>query len=385
MTSFLKIKLMHIVNHLTLTGMEYGVIKLLNGLPTDRYQKYICVLSKVYPGIRDLVSSDIEIIELNKSPGFDLRLVGKIRRIISVNKITIVHSHNWATYPYAVISKFFARNCTLVHGEHGRETIEWHMSRFQKLFIKLSKYSTEYYTTVANHLADDISSLWEVDRRKIFVVSNGIDTTLFKPIFDKQTVRKNLEIDDASIVLATIAAFRPVKDHACIFKAVGKFSLLYPNSTLLVIGASFHQDLIDQMKALAKELCGKATVKFLGLRKDIADLMQIVDVYINASHYEGMSNTVLEAMVSKVPVIASNNKGNAEILNDLPYTQLFKIGDHDELYNKLCILFADNEIRRRIISEQFTKVTTKYLLKNYISNFDALYTGLRTHANNPSL
>ena len=140
MTATKKIKLMHMVNHLTLTGMEYGVIKLLNKLPSDMYEKHICVLSKVYPGVGELVSKDISIVELKRNPGFDLKIINPIKNYINKNGIEILHSHNWATLPFAVILKMISSAKYLIHGEHGRESVTWKMSRLQKLFIKIFKH-----------------------------------------------------------------------------------------------------------------------------------------------------------------------------------------------------------------------------------------------------
>ena len=127
------IRLMHLITTLALSGLEYGVIKLVNRLPEDRFESTICCLSGTQPDAREAVQPHVRVVELNKRKGVDLAVVPKLLKSMRRFDTQILHSHNWGTYPYAVAAQLLGHGVRLVHGEHGRETPDWTLTRLQRL------------------------------------------------------------------------------------------------------------------------------------------------------------------------------------------------------------------------------------------------------------
>jgi glycosyltransferase involved in cell wall biosynthesis len=215
------IRILHLVDWLGLAGMEYGIIKLVNRLPYERFEPIICCLIGKQAGVDEILEPHVKTVVLGKQRGIDLKILWKVAQLTKMYNIDILHSHNWATYPYAAVARFINNNLRWVHGEHGRETQKYLLSKKQKYFIAFTKRHIERITSVAAHLADDLVHTWKVDRNRVFVIPNGIDLDTFNIKESQTVIRQSLGLDISNLVIGTVGGFRLVKDHKTLFAAVG--------------------------------------------------------------------------------------------------------------------------------------------------------------------
>jgi sugar transferase (PEP-CTERM/EpsH1 system associated) len=159
----------------------------------------------------------------------------------------------------------------------------------------------------------------KVPPKKITQVYNGVDLSRFKLSDNKPLALLPPDFRAPELMLiGTVGRLDPVKDQITLVQAfihlVKTDPALRNKVRLIVIGAGV---LLPQLQALSRETDMDDLIWFAGERHDVADIMQTLDLFVLPSINEGISNTILEAMATALPVIATNVGGNPElVIND---------------------------------------------------------------------
>lgn len=368
-----RIRVMHVINYLGLGGMEYGVIKLANLLPSNEFESMIVVMGGRRPGIEAYIDPKVKVVEMERRPGVDLRAVWRVAQAQRSYKPDVVHSHNWGGYFYTAAAQYLNHASCFVHGEHGRDTAEWRMSKAQQWFIAATKRKVFRFTTVAQHLASDLCDVWGVSPDRVVVMPNGVDLARYQIEESRDAIRESIGAPLRSTVIGTVATIRPIKDIATLYAAVAQLAKAGRDIVLVIAGSYPNKYEVEQFIARSTELCAPARLIYLGIRKDVARLMRCFDVYVNSSFFEGMSNTVLEAMASGCPVVASNIPGNRELLADGHLGNLFSVGQPQELAERISSLLDNTEVRERLAHDQLERVRSTYASEVMVEKYARFY------------
>lgn len=307
---------MHVVDRLEIAGMEYGVIKVVNALDRRRFAPSICCLRAASREARALLERDVAVHELHRTPGRNYRLVPRLASLLRAESVDVVHSHNWATFLYTALASRLAGTPCRIHGEHGRETETPPDGLRRRLAERWLGRSFHHMTAVSRHIADDLAERWGVSPRRITYVPNGVDLGRFGVEPRRGTLRRELGLPDDAVVLGSIGRFRPVKDYPTLVSAFATVRAQEPRTVLVIVGAA-DQEAARGLERLRTELgLPEGTVFPMERRHDIPAFLSELDVYVNASIYEGMSNTILEAMACRLPVVATLVGGNPDLVED---------------------------------------------------------------------
>ncbi|WFS25090.1 MULTISPECIES: glycosyltransferase [Rhizobium] len=150
---------------------------------------------------------------------------------------------------------------------------------------------------------------------RLSVVRNGIYP--LQPQESATDVKSEMDLDGRTVLL-TVARFSTQKDHATLLRAMPDVIAAHPSATLLLVGSGDEQEATE---ALVSTLGISGHVRFLGQRQDVADIMNIADLFVLPSRFEGLPLAVLEAMSLGIPVAATRVGGTVEAL-----------GEHHELF-----------------------------------------------------
>jgi glycosyltransferase involved in cell wall biosynthesis len=142
---------------------------------------------------------------------------------------------------------------------------------------------------------------------KITIIPNGIDIQTFERA--TPVPRSSVGINNGNCVLLYVARLEPQKDHANLLRALAQI----PDADLVLAGDG---SLRAQLEAQAEMLGVTPRVHFLGRRKDVAELLQMADIYVHPAAYEGFGIAAAEAMSAGKPVVASNVPGLAQVVGD---------------------------------------------------------------------
>ena len=308
-----RLRVLHVVEYLGLAGMEYGVIKQVNRLDPSAFSPMICCLRFQVEATHSLINRSIPIFELRKNRGRDLGVIVRLASLLRRQRVDIVHSHNWQTFFYTIMASLLARTPVIVHGEHGRDG---QMVSQRQLWIQgfMGKWVNSV-VTVSSSLEKELGSKWKIQLEKFSTIPNGVDLEGFSRDFQLEKTRKELKLSPDALVVLSVGGLRPVKDHETLIRGFAKMEPDFSNAYLLIVGREHSQGVQANLESLAQKMGIREKVLFLGVRHDVPQLMQLSNVYINTSLFEGMSNTILEAMASGRPVIATRVGGNPELVH----------------------------------------------------------------------
>lgn len=309
----------HVIFRLDVGGLENGLVNLVNGLPDDEFRHAIICIDKSTDFADRITRKDVEIVEIGKRPGTDLAALARLYRTIKRLNPEILHTRNLAALD-ALLPAALAGVNNRIHGEHGWDVNDLYgLNRKMRLLRKIYSPLVKQYVTVSKHLSDYVTKDVGIDQRRVTQIYNGVDTNRFHPAGPQivRTMRPHSLFTENAVVFGTVGRMRAVKNHLGLAKAFAEVVAENPKirgfARLVIVGdgptREAVQSLIDE--AGISDICWLA-----GYRDDIPDMLRLFDVYVQPSLAEGVSNTILEAMASGLPVIATDVGGSGELVLD---------------------------------------------------------------------
>lgn len=185
----------------------------------------------------------------------------------------------------------------------------------------------------------------------------------------KTNLRSKLAFCESDFIIVYIAEFIPRKNHEFLLRSIGELRKKIPELKILLAGSGA---LLKKMKHLAVDLEIDGIVKFLGYRKDVADLCHAGDVYVSVSFQEGLPVSVIEAMSCGLPVVASDIRGHRDCVEDGENGFLFALENDKGLRGGIFALYKSVELRERF-SKKSADLAKKYDLNEIRKKMDEIY------------
>lgn len=306
----------HVIHHFGVGGLENGLVNLINHIPADRYRHAIICLKGFSTFHKRLDRNDIEIIALNKREGKDFSIYGKLYRIFRELGPDIVHTRNLAAIEAQVIAAMAGVKAR-VHGEHGRDVFDLDgKNRKYNLLRRAIRPLIHHFIAVSKDLENWLIDTVGAPSVQVHQIYNGVEHTRFHP---GNTVPGGVFppgfFEGRPFVVGSVGRMAAVKDYPTLVQA---FLLLLEKNfaggrplRLMIIGDGIAK---EQCTALLRSAGVEQFAWLPGEREDIPRLMQAMDLFVLPSLAEGISNTILEAMASGLPVVATRVGGNVELV-----------------------------------------------------------------------
>ena len=362
------VRLMHLVGRLDHGGMEKGVVNICNHLPADQFCSAICTFE---PGgnLNDQVNQDqVELMCVERRVARDMTMPWRLAKQMREWRVEVLHTHNWATLADGIVAAKLAKIPILVHGEHGRVWDRFH----QKIVQRWGWHRVHQFLTVSAELADRISAEIGFPREKIKVISNGVECDTFRPAnAPKHVNRQRIGLPMDGFIVGMSARFVPFKDHAGVLRAIGQLRNLGLDVHLALAGSG---PLETNLRELARELQIEDHVHFVGMLRPVSPFLHSIDVLVsNSAYWEGMSNSILEAMSCAVPVIATRVAAGPELLDGGRTGILVPPRDSQRLADAIARLAGSQDLCRKLGDEGRQRVLSIYNLDTMIENYRQLY------------
>jgi len=307
----------HVVHSLAVGGLENGIVNLINHLPRDRYRHVVICLTG-YTDFRNRIRNpEVEVYALHKLPGKDFPVYLRLWRLMRRLRPDIVHTRNLSTLD-AQLPAFLAGVPHRVHGEHGRDADDMDGTRRKyQVLRRLFKPLVQRYIALSLDLKRYLRDKVGVPEGKLLLLCNGVDTRKFTPARNgTRNVLASHGIGRDAIVVGTVGRMEAVKDQMTLVHAFLHLARWAgpdrDRLRLVIIGDG-------ALRAPALRLLEEAGLAHLawlpGERADVPELLRAMDIFVLPSLAEGISNTILEAMASGLPVVATNVGGNGELVD----------------------------------------------------------------------
>jgi sugar transferase (PEP-CTERM/EpsH1 system associated) len=308
----------HVVYRFAVGGLENGLVNLLNGLPRDAWRHAVIALTDIDPEFASRVTrKDVRMVELRKGSGHAFPLYPKLVRLLRAMRPAIVHTRNLAaleTVPAAWLAGVPSR----VHGEHGRDADDPDGTNVRRQRIrKVFRPFVTQYVALAPDLARYLREPIGVDDDRIEQIWNGVDTERFAPPAARERIAGCPFGAPHEQLVGTVGRLDPVKDQATLARAFVRAVQQSPrrraSMRLVIVGEGGERARID---AILAEGGVRDLAWLAGERHDIPAILRGLDLFVLPSFGEGVSNTILEAMSSGLPVVATRVGANHELVED---------------------------------------------------------------------
>jgi len=360
----------HVLDSLAVGGMENGVVNLVNAT-CDHVRHTVVTMSGQGP-LRERLPASVPVHCIGKRAGTDFGAVLRLGRLLRGLRPDVVHSRNWGALDTVIAARLVGIR-TLVHGEHGREArdpqgLDRRRNRLRRVLSPL----ISRFVTVSFDLRRWLTDTVRIPARKVVAIHNGVDTTRFSP-GDSSEAREVLGLPVAATVVGTIGRLDPVKDQGGLVAAFSGLVASGANSILAIVGEG------PSRPALEDEIRRRGfadRVWLLGERRDVPTVLRALDIFVLPSRAEGMSNTILEAMATGLPVIATDVGGNPELVEPNVTGRLVPPGDPNALEAALAAYAGDPYLRRLQGKLGRERVLQHFSLDRMAQAYSSLYTSL---------
>jgi sugar transferase (PEP-CTERM/EpsH1 system associated) len=308
----------HVIFRLAVGGLENGLVNLLNRMPEDRFRHAVLCLTD-YTDYRDrIVRKDVSLYALNKPPGHGFSTQMRMLQLLRKLRPAVVHTRNLSPLEYQPVAAL-AGVPVRIHSEHGRDANDPDGTNWKYLAIRrVLRPTVHHYVSVSADLKKYLIDRIGVPARSVTHICNGVDTDRFQPAAaGRVAIGPSGFALPEDIVVGTVGRMDPVKDplnlvHAFI-TAVRTAPDLALRLRLVLIGDGRLRNEALQLLT-SHNLADRAWLP--GEFQRIHEILQGFDVFACPSLSEGISNTILEAMASGLPVLATRVGGNPELVTD---------------------------------------------------------------------
>lgn len=365
----------HVIFSLGVGGLENGVINLINNLPADKYRHaIICIKNSTDFSLR-IQRDNVDIYELNKREGHDWASFVRMYRLLKKLKPAIVHTRNLAAIEYQMPA-FLAGVPHRIHGEHGWDVFDpdGENKKYQRLRRFLNSV-IDRFIPLSGHLESYLRDKVGISPAKIVRICNGVDTEKFYPVSQKKPLSGcPFTFSSEFLYIGCVGRMHGVKDQLTLVRAFIRLMEKQPelkNSVrLIMIGDG---PIREQALTLLASRKLEELAWLPGQRNDIADIMRRLDIFVLSSKAEGISNTILEAMATGLPVVATGVGGNPELIDDDETGLLVEKENNEEMADALLEYANDPEKRRQHGEKALEKVNAQYSLQVMVNNYLAVY------------
>lgn len=360
-----KINILQLISSLGVGGAEKLLIDLVNASNPDEVNFTIVVMNDYVDENlkKQLLNTGYKVYFLNRKEGHKHpKYFFKLLKIIKENKIQIIHSHNYGSKMWAILCKIFNPKIKNIFTLHCMNIFD-NLNRF-KLF--LHKKYIDINIAISQAVLENCQ---QYNIGNIIQIYNGIETKKFTPASEKQN--SEFKIINVSRIMHSekgqdilIQALKICKDKGMKFKCdfVGGVH-------------EYYLDSFEYLKNLVKELDLESEISFLGNRNDMPELLPLADLFVLPSRFEGLGLVILEAMASKVPVIASNIYGPAELIKHEENGLLFENENYQHLADKILYLYNNKE-KMQFLAENAYKYIQEFDISIMYKKYDELYKDL---------
>jgi glycosyltransferase involved in cell wall biosynthesis len=347
-------------------GAEEMVLNLVKRLP-PRFEPVVCALHSPGPIGEEIRATGVPFDVLNLNPGLRRpRDVLRIRNYLRERRPEIVHPFLLTASLYGRLASILA-DVPIVLGTE--VNVYENKRRAHAIAERLLMKGTDAVIVSAESVRDFYSKQVHASPKKIEVIYNAVDWSALDATLTRDAMRASLALPADAVVACIIARLTEQKGHRYLLDAIANTPAL-ADLHVLVVG---NGELRDDLRARADTLGLGTRIRFLGARRDLGNLLQACDIFAMPSLWEGLPLSMVLAMGSGLPVVATRVAGIPEVVRDGETGLLVPPGDSAALGAALAQLTTDAALRLRVGSAARHFVRPRFGVESYVAAITKLY------------
>ncbi len=361
-----RISVLHFTNSTLWGGVEGHICGLLRNLSPRLFRVHLVCDPVLYGRFKDAIPADITITPLALSSPKHLSSALRFFRLLRRKQPHIVHSHMFWSSLFASPIAWACRVPAIIETLHGTEA--WRTGwKANYVLDRATTHFVSRYVAVCDSDARFLKTRKRIPEKKISVIHNGVDARRFDVREGtRHAIRHSLRFSDSDLVLIAVARFHAGKGHPVLFDAMRQLLRFYPNAKLICLGEGERE---PELRALCQQLGLSDCVRFEGYQQNVPEWLAAADIHVLPTFYEGFPLTVLEAMASGLPTVASNVGGIPEAIKHGIEGLLVPPGNSHNLADALALLLGD--VARRV---QMGHAARKRVHENFVLEQQVRYT-----------
>lgn len=370
----------HIIYRLDFGGLETLLAECINRMPAGRYRHAVVCLTTFTEFAKVITAPGVEIHALDKPPGLAPEIHLKLWRLLRRLRPAVVHTYNLAAAEYASTAAL-AGVPVRVHAEHGRDAGDPNGTNPKHRFLRrMVTPFIDRYVAVSRDLQQWLRDFIGVPAHKALFIPNGVDTDRFRPVTGDAIVPAGMEmLGDGNFVIGTVGRVQDIKNHDGLIDAF----LLLRESLPPEHAARLRLAIVGDgplMQKIRQRVADAGLDKFVwlpGARHDISDIMRRFSVFVLPSFAEGTPVTILEAMATGLPVVASCVGGIPDVVEEGVHGLLVPPGDTAALVKALRIYLEQPSLLQSHGRTGRASIEGKASVKSMVAGYMELYDMLR--------
>lgn len=336
----------------------------------DRYRPVFACLDSLGTIGASLQEQGVPVRVLHRRPRFDTHCVRNLHRWFIEQNVRLVHAHQYTPFFYASLARVSVRAIPVLFTEHGRHYPDQRRERrvwANRLLIR----RRDRVVAVSEHVRQALISNEGIAPDRVAVIRNGVNTDMFRANPERRSdIRRELGYSDEHEVVIQVARLNHLKDHATAIRAIAALRASRPQLRMMLVGDG---ELRGDLQEMVAQFDLASCVRFLGARNDVSRLLPAADVFLLSSLAEGIPLTLVEAMLSGVPSVATRVGGVPEVIEDGRHGLLADAGDAVGLADCLRRLLDDPPLRKRIVEAGLERARQLFGEASMLAQYDVVY------------
>jgi glycosyltransferase involved in cell wall biosynthesis len=347
------VRVVHVVNQLDMGGMEKLLVEFARYADRGRFALHFVSLTGRGVLTEEIETLGWEVTSLGVRPGLRPGLAVRLANFFRRLRADVVHTHNTRPLLYAGPAARLAGVRRVIHTRHGQR---YGAPRRVTAAFRLAAMTADRIVCVSSDSAR-IAAAEGIAPRRIRTLLNGIDPTRFR-----------LAAGEGPVV--AVGRLSPEKDFATLVRAASLAARQDPTFRLEIAGDGA---CADDLRGLIAQSQSGGFVRLLGQVRDVPSLLARGSCFALSSLTEGVSLTILEAMASGLPVVATRVGGNPEVVADGETGLLIPPSEPDALAGALLALWRNPDRRRAMGKAGRARVEALFDVRKMVAAYEAMY------------
>jgi glycosyltransferase involved in cell wall biosynthesis len=363
------IKLLHLNSGTNLGGTETMILRFLDKVDQQQFEVFV---GAFFPGGEFLYEAEKRgarsvLFKIKNAIDIFSAFI-RLFRYLKKNKIDIVHLYGFWTNIGGRIAAKLAKTPIIICGQRTED--KWRKPFHSRLDWITSRW-VDLYISVFNKGKELLISRDRIPERKIVVIHNGIDMNWANSI---QKNNWNLPISERLFpTIGMVAAFNHFKAHNALIQAAPKILEKFPHAKFILSGDGYTKKKASEM---INDMCLTSQFIMPGFVKDIRQILIQLDIFVLATHSEGLPVSVLEAMSMGIPVVASNIGGIPELMEN-GKTGILVESNNSEKLSSAIIEILENPGKAKQMSEAAKeRVRRNFTIEKMVGQLTSIYLNL---------
>ena len=375
-------RICHVITKPELGGAQLSTLNLISNLPEDKYQVSVItspsgILKHEFKSIKNATVYFSPFLTRPLNLILDIFALINIYIIYRCNRFKIIHTHSSKAGIIGRWAALFARMPVIIHTVHGWSFHDYQNPLKKRSFILLEKITAIFTTKIICVSKKDIETGLKykiAPKEKFVLIKYGIPLYQFKNSnCNKAEKKKELGINNEDPVIGMVSCLKPQKSPLDYVKACIDVYNEMPGVNFLLIGDGI---LKKRCKSELRKTSLNGRFVFAGWRRDVSELLDIIDIVVLTSKWEGFPIAIIEALAKGKPIVATDVGGVRELVKDGVMGYITRPKEHKDTTDRILNILKDRDSFFKMREEAFKSIDDSFDISAMAHNTDNLYRSL---------